>query len=163
MICPMARLYYLSLILVALALAPGMAHVLELPNKLTLPAQEYLTVQQIYRGWAWLGVLLIAALGSTLATAVAAREVRRAFSLALIAFFCLAGQLAVFFTFTYPVNRVTENWIFLPAGWEALRLRWEYSHAVSATLVLAALMALLGSMIAFLGAPDQVPRGMRRS
>jgi hypothetical protein len=43
---------FLSLVLVALALAPAMAHLLELPNKITLSREDYLTVQQIYRGWA---------------------------------------------------------------------------------------------------------------
>lgn len=166
----MTRLYYVSLLLVALALGPGLAHVLELPNKIGLPAQEYLTVQQIYRGWAWLGAILFAALGSTLAVAVSVREIRRAFSLALVAFFCLAAQLAVFFIFTYPTNRLTENWTFLPDGWEGLRIRWEYSHAVSALLVFTALAALVGSLLAAaregaLAGPFllQVPRGMRRS
>lgn len=169
----MSRLYFCSLVLVALALAPGLAHLFELPNKIGLPAQEYMMVQQIYRGWAWLGAILLAALGSTLAVALAAREIRRAFTLALVAVACLATQLAVFFLFTYPVNRITENWTYLPGGWEALRMRWEYSHAVSALLVLAALMALLASLIAaaregalargpFLRVP-QVPRGIRRS
>jgi hypothetical protein len=164
------RLYFFSLLLVALALGPGLAHVLELPNKIGLSAQEYMTVQQIYRGWAWLGAVLLGALGSTLGVAVSVREVRPAFTLALIAFFCLASQLAVFFLFTYPVNRLTENWTFLPEGWEALRVRWEYSHAVSALLVFAALAALVGSLLAAaregaLAGPFllQVPRGMRRS
>src|SRR5262245_40333965 len=148
----MVRLYYISLLLVALALAPGVAHVLELPNKIGLPAQEYLTVQQIYRGWAWLGVLLIAALACTFTLAIKARPVQAAHRLAWFAFSCLAAQLGVFFALTYPVNRATENWNFLPSGWEALRLRWEYSHAASAALVFVALVALLASLLKFLEA-----------
>src|SRR5262245_37358279 len=35
----------LALVLTAVALAPAAAHVLELPNKLPLPRDEYLTVQ----------------------------------------------------------------------------------------------------------------------
>src|SRR5512145_1452610 len=48
-------LRFVALLFTALALAPGLAHLLELPNKMTLSREEYLTVQQIYRGWAWLG------------------------------------------------------------------------------------------------------------
>lgn len=43
-----------------------MAHLLELPNKINLPAEAYLTIQQIYRGWAFLGIIELAALLSTL-------------------------------------------------------------------------------------------------
>ena len=159
-------LYFLSVVLVALALGPSLAHVLELPNKIGLSAQDYLTVQQIYRGWAWLGAILFSALAATLVVAVQARATRRAFTLALLAAACLASMLAVFFVFTYPVNLATDNWTFLPRGWEALRARWEYSHAAGALLNFAALVALLGSMFAAVrerAAADQVPSGMRRS
>jgi hypothetical protein len=54
--------YFLSLLFVALALAPAMAHLLELPNKINLSRDDYLTMQQIYRGWALLGFIVIAAL-----------------------------------------------------------------------------------------------------
>ncbi len=40
---------FLSLLFTALGLGPGMAHALALPNKINLPAEEYRTVQQIYR------------------------------------------------------------------------------------------------------------------
>jgi uncharacterized membrane protein len=159
-------LYFLTLSLVALSLGAPLAHLLELPNKIGLPAQDYLLVQQVYRGWALLGVLPCAALLATLLVAVQAREARRAFAFALIAFFCLAGMLAVFFIFTYPVNAVTENWTLLPDNWEALRRRWEYSHAASAVLTFVAFLSLLGSFFAAAreeGYYLQVPSGMRRS
>ena len=41
---------FLSLLFTALALAGGFAHLFELLNKIELSAQDYLTVQQIYRG-----------------------------------------------------------------------------------------------------------------
>jgi len=34
-----------------------MAHLLELPKKIKLSAEDYLIVQQIYRGWSLLGVV----------------------------------------------------------------------------------------------------------
>lgn len=159
-------LYFLTLTLVALSLGAPLAHLFELPNKIGLSAQDYLLVQQLYRGWALLGVLPCAALASAVAVAVREREIRRAFTLALIAVVCIAAMLVVFFAFTYPVNLATENWTYLPETWEALRRRWEYSHAVSAALTFVAFLALLGSFFAAAreeGYYLQVPSGMRRS
>lgn len=47
-------LRFASVMLTAVAMASGFAHLLELPNKIGLPREDYLTVQQIYRGWALL-------------------------------------------------------------------------------------------------------------
>jgi hypothetical protein len=41
---------FFSLLFVALVLAPALAHLLELPNKIGLSREEYLVVQQIYNG-----------------------------------------------------------------------------------------------------------------
>ena len=57
---------FASLLFAALALAPAMAHLLELPNKIDLAREDYRTVQQIYRGWALLGFVVVGALLSTL-------------------------------------------------------------------------------------------------
>jgi hypothetical protein len=46
------------------------------------------------------------------------------------------------------VNRETANWTRLPDNWNTLRLRWEYSHAVSAALTLLALISLIASVLA---------------
>lgn len=61
---------FLALLFAALALAPALAHLLELPNKIGLSRDEYFTVQQIYSGWALLGIVVFGALFSTLALAV---------------------------------------------------------------------------------------------
>jgi hypothetical protein len=63
-------IYFLSLLFAALALAPSMAPLLELPNKIGLSRDEYLTVQQIYRGWNLLAVVVFGALLSTLALTI---------------------------------------------------------------------------------------------
>ena len=139
---------FLAIVFAALALAPGMAHLLELPNKIKLPGQEYLVVQQIYQGWSLLGVVVIAALLSAAALAFFSRGHTRAFAWALVGLVCLAGTQIVFWTWTFPVNRATENWTVLPTSWEALRAQWEYSHAASAVLNLGALAALTVSALA---------------
>jgi len=138
----------LSLLLVALALAPALAHLLELPNKIHLSRQDYLTVQQIYRGWALLGFVVFGALRSTLALTVTLRKQRRAFVFALIAYCCIVGTQAIFWTCTYPVNQITDNWNLLPDNWAELRWQWELSHAAGAVLNLIALTMLTASVLA---------------
>jgi hypothetical protein len=140
-------LYFLSLLFAALALAPAMAHMLELPNKITLSRDAYLTVQQIYRGWALLGFVVAGALLSTLSLTIRLRKQQRAFLCSLLACLCIAGTQVVFWTYTQPANQATHNWTMLPAHWEALRQQWEYSHATSAGLNLVALMALILSVL----------------
>ncbi|HEX6317772.1 MAG TPA: DUF1772 domain-containing protein [Burkholderiales bacterium] len=144
----MTLLRFLALLFAALALGPALAHLLELPNKIGLSREEYLTVQQIYRGWALLGIVVFGALLSSLALAIAVRRRRSEFVPALIAFLCIAGTQAVFWTFTYPANEQTANWTLLPEHWRALRAQWEYSHAASAVLNLAAFIALVVAVLA---------------
>jgi len=139
----MSTIWVVSLLLATLALMPAAAHALELPNKIGLSGIEYLTVQRLYRGWAFARVIVAAALVSMLVLLFMVRELPTAFALAWVAFLCLAGTQLVFWIFTQPVNRVTANWTFLPGDWSELRRRWEYSHAASAALNLAALVALI--------------------
>jgi hypothetical protein len=141
-------LYFLSLLFAALALAPAMAHLLELPNKISLHREDYLTVQQIYRGWNLLGFVVAGALFSTLALTITVRQERKAFIFALIAFLCIVGTQVVFWTYTYPANQATDNWTTLPENWTELRRQWEYSHATSAVLNLVALIGLILSVLA---------------
>lgn len=133
---------FLSLVFVALALGPSLAHLLELPNKIDIGRDAYLTVQQNYRGWALLGVIVAGALISTLVLAILERVGRRAFVLSLIAFLCIVGAQVVFWTYTFPANQATANWTMLPEGWESLRAQWEYSHAAGAVLNLVAFLCL---------------------
>ena len=151
-------LYFVALFFTALALGPAMAHLLELPNKVNLTREDYLTVQQIYRGWAWLGVVVAGALVSTLILAIMVRRKRKAFVFALISFLCIAGTQVVFWTYTYPTNQATNNWTMLPENWTELRRQWEYSHATSAGLNLMAVVAVVLSVLAR-GEPNQSSRG----
>lgn len=139
--------YFIALIFVALALAPAMAHLLELPNKIGLGREDYLTVQQNYRGWALLGIIVFPAVLSTLALAFMVRRERKAFVFALISFLCIAGTQVIFWTYTYPANQATNNWTILPENWMTLRDQWEYSHATSAVLNLLAFVALSLSVL----------------
>lgn len=134
---------FFSLLFVALELVPLLAHLLELPNKITMSREEYLIAQQIYSGWALLGIVVIAALISTLVLTIMLRGYGRQFVLALGAFLGILGTQIVFWTYTYPTNQVTRNWTTLPENWMALRAQWEYSHATSAVLNLIAFILLV--------------------
>jgi hypothetical protein len=140
-------IYFTALLFTALALGPALAHLLELLNKIDLPREDYLTVQQIYRGWALLGVVIAGALFSTLALTILVRKDRRAFIFSLIAFLCIVGTQVVFWTYTYPANQATNDWTFLPENWQQLRSQWEYSHAASAGLNLIAVVMMILSVL----------------
>ncbi len=142
-------LYFIALVLTAMALVPAGAHMFELYSKMELDADEYLTVQQIYRGWALFGVVIFPALASTLALAIRLRRHPTAFLPALAAFLCILATQAIFWSFTFPTNQATANWTVLPANWTDLRFQWEYSHAASACLNFAALAALLISVLRY--------------
>jgi len=135
-----------AVLLITVTTSAGLAHLFALPNKIGLPRESYLTVQQVYRGWSLLGVAFFGALAATTWLAVLARG-RRAFYPTLVAALSLAASLIVFFAFTYPANQQTANWTQLPEHWERLRLQWEYSHAASAILDLVALISFAVSLL----------------
>jgi hypothetical protein len=134
--------HFLALVLTALALVPSGAHFFELPNKIGLPQDAYFTVQGIYRGWALFGVVLFGALLANLLLAIILRRRRRPAGLAFAAFILIGATLAIFFAWTYPANRATDNWTTAPSNWSALRTQWEYSHAANAVLTLLAFCAV---------------------
>ena len=142
----MAVLRTVNLFLAFIATTAPLAHVLELPSKLTLDGPLWLAIQQhLYRGWGTVfgpveiavlvlsGVLLI----STWRTSVRSRYA--------VAFVCYAGMIAVFFLFNAPVNEALSGWTATtwPADWDAYRLRWEVGHALAATLSVIAFVTLL--------------------
>jgi hypothetical protein len=124
-----------TLLLVALALIPAGAHLFELPSKMTLSRDQYMIVQNIYRGWAAFGIVIVGALALTVAHAVAVRANSAAMMLSLAAAACVAGSLIIFFAFTYPMNVASDNWTVVPVDFEAARRQWEYSHAANAMVM----------------------------
>ena len=133
---------FFAIILTALALVPGGAHLFALPNKIGLAQEPYFIVQGSYRGWALFGIVLFAALAANLALTVMLRHQRTPFWLTLAAFLGIAATLVIFFAWTYPANVATNNWTVAPANWAELRTRWEYSHAANAVITFAALCSV---------------------
>jgi len=138
---------FLAVVLTAIALIPGGAHLLALPAKMAMPEEPYFVAQQIYRGWAWLGVVIFAAIFANFISAFLARDQRRQFWLSLAAGLLIAATLAIFFAWIYPANQATGNWTSVPDGWERLRTQWEYAHAANAAITSIALLCAAGAAI----------------
>lgn len=133
---------FLVVLVTALALVPAGGHLFELPNKIDLSRDAYQTVQGVYAGWAWLGILDLAALIMNAVLAIRLRRQCLAFSFALTSALCFIVFFAIFFTWTFPSNQATVNWTALPDDWSRLRQKWEYSHAANAVVILIALCAV---------------------
>jgi hypothetical protein len=126
--CALRAVQFLAVVLTALTLVPAGAHLFELPNKIDLPQDAYLTVQGINAGWAWFGIIDLAALVLNVTLVIRLRRQRPAFHFAIIGALCFVVFFAIFFTWTFPANQATANWTSLPDDWSRLRATWEHSH-----------------------------------
>lgn len=143
----MKVLQFVAMVLTALALVPGGAHLFSLPNKIHLSENNYFIAQSIYRGWALLGIVLIGAILANLALTVVTRGQRAPFIFVLISLLCLLVTLAIFFGFTFPANQATNNWTEIPPNWAQLRWQWEVSHAANAAITFVAFCSLTMSVL----------------
>ena len=143
----MRLLQFVAMVLTALALVPGGAHLFALPNKIDLSESDYFITQSVYRSWALLGIVLIGAAIADVALALLIRAQRAPSIFALIGGLCLVATLVIFFVFTFPANQATNNWTQVPADWEQLRWRWELSHAVNAVITFFAFCSLTISLL----------------
>jgi hypothetical protein len=148
---------FFSLLFVGLTLAPGLAHVLQLPHRMGLSGDDYLRVQQLYAGWAWLGLVVLGALISTFALTIMVRTRLRQFTFACVAFGSVVVTQVTFWMFTFPVNQQTVNWTTLPVNWMSLRETWEYSHATAAVFDLIAFIAVALAILAAVGHQEDTP------
>jgi hypothetical protein len=135
--------FFVAMLATALSLGGGLAHAFALPNKIGLPSADYFTVQQIYRGWNQFAYVLLVQLLSLVTLAVMSRGRSEVFWLVLLSIAGLACAQAVFWLFTFPANRATNNWTSVPPDWEAWRASWEYSHLAGAGFQLLAMSFLI--------------------
>lgn len=132
-----------ALLASVLMLGPALAHAFELPNKLGLSREQYFVVQQIYRGWDSFAVVLLVQIVALLGAAYGWRRERRVVTPIVGTLLCVAAAQILFWSYTFPANRVTGNWTIAPGDWQDLRLRWEYSHLAGAVLQLIGLASLI--------------------
>lgn len=135
-----------AIVLLAITLLPAAAHLFELPNKLTLAPRDYLIAQSSYRGWALFGFVIAGAIAVSALHAYLVRANPLALRWSLVALACLAGAQIIFWSFTYPMNVLTDNWTALPADLEAARRQWEFSHAAASVFDFGALVAMIVSV-----------------
>ncbi len=135
-----------GIVLLTLALVPTGAHLFELPNKLAMAPHDYLIAQASYRGWALFGIVVIGAIAFSGLHAYLVRANRAAFRWSLVAPACLVAAQVIFWTFTYPMNVLTDNWTVMPFDLEGARRQWEFSHAAASVFNLGALVAMVLSV-----------------
>ncbi len=143
-------LFFLAILATLLSLAPGLAHLFEMPRKLRLTRDEYFLVQQVYKGWDLFGIAILLQLAALVMLAVRSARDYYIFRPVIAALLCLVAAQALFWLFTFPANTATHNWTRMPAGddWEQLRRQWEYSHMAGALCQLLALCSLIGGLFA---------------
>jgi hypothetical protein len=135
-------------------MALSLAHALELPGKMRLDRDAYLSVQPIYYPGFTVGGGIGEAGGmiATLLLLLLTPRASAAFLWTLVAFISLVAMHLAYWAFTHPVNKF---WLkdaslsglgggffrFDPVNrsapedaWQHLRNRWEYSHVIRALL-----------------------------
>lgn len=142
---------FVTIMLVAVALSAALAHLMELPGKMSYDAHLYVLLHRtLYptfgqtAGWAeGLGLLTIIGL------AWRVRQRGAAFPLTLAAAACQVAAMTVFLVFVQPVNLTMSSWPLdsIPPDWTRWRDQWEYAHAVRAVLQIGALAALVLSAV----------------
>jgi hypothetical protein len=159
---PSRRLQAAALTLTALGLAPGAAHVMEMPVKLGYSPELYAAVTStLYAGFGFVGgtvqVAAVAAVGwlAFRARRLPARWMAAASAAALLASLLLWGATVA------PVNAA---WAQLSgasatefaAEYDRLRLRWEYGHLAAFIAWLSGWLGLVATVTG-LTAADAAP------
>jgi hypothetical protein len=145
---------FITLILSALVTGMALCHALELPAKMQYSASQYIMLQNslyVAFGPPNIGAFIeLAALVTAIALAVLVRRRYPTFQLTLmeIAFMLLAFPV-IFFAFTEPANVIIRQATpaKIPSNWLELRNQWEYSHLARFFCHLAALSALVLSVL----------------
>ena len=157
-------LQVVTVMVVAVAMALVVAHVLELPGKMRLSKEEYLAVQPIYYpGFTIGGIAEPLGLVLLLGLAIAMPIGSAMFWLTTGAFLALAAMHATYWLLTHPVNNfwlkdaklTRASAAFFSFGmpaqrdesasppWTHLRDQWEFSHIVRAVLGILSLILLV--------------------
>lgn len=135
-----------ALTLLALALGAAFAHVLELPNKMRLAGDAWLTVQShLYVGWGnILGPIELGALAACIGLMILCRADRTALICGFLAASGVALSLVIWIVFVWPSNVTVDHMAAsgLSEEWRLVRDRWEYGHAARAALFFLSFVSL---------------------
>jgi hypothetical protein len=145
---------FAALVLAALGLALGGAHVLELPVKMAYEPELYARVTgSLYRWFGSVGALIqIAALVSAGLLCFLVRG-RPSFRATLCGVLGLLLSLILWAVFVAPVNAEWARVIAadpgaVPDAYARLRTRWEYGHVAAFAAWLVGFGCLVGSVVA---------------
>jgi hypothetical protein len=145
-------LRFLSLLLVTLTFGLTWCHVMEIPGKLRLSGEEWLTVQQnLYVAFGPpLGAPIeVAAIGLTWAVFLLVRRRGPATLWTFAAAISVTAGLVEWFWMVSPMNTIivgltADN---LPADWPRVRNQWEIGHAIHALLFGSGFSALVIALL----------------
>jgi hypothetical protein len=139
--------HFLAIVLTALILAPGGAHLFAMSAKVRMDQSAYFTVQQIYAGWALFAapIFAVVVLDGVLAWMVRGEPLR--FWLTAAAGAAIVLSLVLFFVLVFPGNQATQNWTQPIPEWSAYRGRWEIGHAINAVITFASLCLLTAAAL----------------
>jgi hypothetical protein len=151
-------LQIVSVLLVAIAMALALAHALELPGKLRLDRDAYLTVQRIYYpGFTVGGVSEIAGIIALVALTWGSTFDHTRLWWTFAALVLLMAMHATYWFVTHPVNNFWLKDVELSglgatffsafagnaeSDWTKLRDVWEYSHVARAIFGMLSLLSL---------------------
>jgi hypothetical protein len=157
----MAQLYrnllrLLTLALAGLALIRPMMDLAALHSVMTLAKDDYAAVQYARKSWAWFELIQLASFVSILVLMFVERNRNRNLWAIRGAFVMQFLMLALYFTFTLPINITTFHWTFFPdTNWGWLRTQWEYAHAVSAIIGTISFVLVLLDLISAKWSPSE--------
>jgi hypothetical protein len=145
---------FITLMLAALGMTMGAAHMLELPPKTQYDAQMYAAVNStLYRLYGIVGGFIqVAAILAAAVLSFLVRD-RPAFRLTLCGTLCLVLSLGLWVALVQPVN---AEWLqalqttpeSVPEAYIRLRDRWEYGHVAAFIAWLSGVSLLVLSVLA---------------
>ena len=143
---------FVSVFLLGLASGVSFSHLLQRGPKKTLPPAQFLAVQQVllrnYGGA--IGGLEMAALISTLASAIVSwgRPVMPV--LASVASVCVLVMIVIWAGWINPINKTVNTWRpeSVPSDWADFRDRWHFLHACRFVLSVIAFSAVIAGLVA---------------
>ena len=141
-------LFFLAILATLFSLAPGLAHLFELPRKMAMGRDAYFTVQRIYAGWEMFGIAVAAQFAALALLAWRSLREHYVFRPVLAALALAVLAQALFWLFTFPANVQTANWTQSPPDWDDLRQIWEYSHAAGALCQVLGFCCLVSALFA---------------
>ena len=146
----MMLIEFLSIFLLGLVSGVSFSHLLQRSPKRTLPAMQFLAVQQVLlRNYGpVIGGLEVATFISTLAMAIVMWGEFMARVLVIIASACVLIMLIIWAVWINPINKTVNSWTSesLPLNWADFRDRWHFLHTIRFVLSAVAFSAVISAL-----------------